>query len=181
MALAALTGAVVAVIGLTAWKKQLKGKTDYELARRYLRSVYKIRDALKYVRNPFISHTEMMLALKEEGKDSSSAINNKDSIRAVYVVRWKKVTEANSDLDVELKEAEVSWGKGAVEVQKDFQDCIKKLLISLRIFIEQRVTEPGKMEEIDNIIYDGGDGDEFNQAVQLATKKIEEYLKPHLR
>jgi hypothetical protein len=109
-ALAAGIGAVVAVVGLNAWKKQLKGKTDYELARRYLRAVYKIRDAIKFVRNPFISLGEMEQALKERGSNQSTS-DHKETSRAVYSVRWKKVTEAGSDLTLELREAEVSWGK----------------------------------------------------------------------
>jgi hypothetical protein len=43
--------AVVALLGLRTWKKQLKGRTDYELARRLLKSAYAVRDALQIVRH----------------------------------------------------------------------------------------------------------------------------------
>lgn len=56
---AAVTAAVVAVKGLRAWKKQLRGKTDYELARRCLKAVYRVRDGIRMVRNPLQSSEEI--------------------------------------------------------------------------------------------------------------------------
>jgi len=35
--LAAAGGLIVALLGLRTWKRQLKGKTEWDLARRYLR------------------------------------------------------------------------------------------------------------------------------------------------
>lgn len=84
-------GAMIAVVGVNAWKKQLKGSTEYELAKRYLKSVYKIRDAIKYVRNPFISIDEMAVALKDNGIENPDYSNDQQTNRAVYSVRWKKV------------------------------------------------------------------------------------------
>ena len=55
--LSALTAAIIAILGLQAWKKQLKGKTEYELAQKYLRAIYKIREAFAWVRNPYQSAT----------------------------------------------------------------------------------------------------------------------------
>ncbi len=174
--ISAATGAIVAVNGLTAWKKQLKGKTDYELARRYLRAVYKTRDAIRYTRNPFISGGEMLAALKEEGKNESLISDNKETNQAVYNARWKKVVEANSDLGVELIEAEVSWGKNAIDIQKDFQECLRDLFLNLK-----RLLREGEVDEsISNIIYEGGVGDEFNKKINAAVEKIENYLRPHL-
>jgi type IV secretory pathway VirB2 component (pilin) len=51
--LAAATAAVIGVLGLRTWKAQLKGKTEYETARSLLRCVYRVRDAMRVVRNPF--------------------------------------------------------------------------------------------------------------------------------
>lgn len=174
-AIAAIVGATTAALGLTAWKKQLKGKTDYELARRYLRAVYKIRDAIKFVRNPFIPIEEINAALKERGNDESPA-NHNESTRAVYSLRWKKVVEAGSDLDIELREAEISWGRGAVDIEKDFEGCINTLFVSLKMFAEFEDVPPER-----DIIYDSGEEDEYNKKLKAAMLKIENYLTPHLR
>ncbi|OQY20711.1 MAG: hypothetical protein B6I35_10155, partial [Anaerolineaceae bacterium 4572_32.2] len=63
--LAALVAATVAIMGLRTWRKQLRGKTEYELARRLLRSVYRVRDAIRIVRNPFISSAETVQSMRE--------------------------------------------------------------------------------------------------------------------
>ena len=64
--LAAITASVVAVLGLQAWKKQLKGKTEYELAQRLLRGVYRVRNAFADVRNPRKTDAEIAQAMREE-------------------------------------------------------------------------------------------------------------------
>ena len=174
---AIVAGAAIAIIGVNAWKKQLKGKTDYELARRYLKAVYKVRYAIKYVRNPFISSDEIFVALKESGLSDSDYDDRKKSNRAVYGKRWEKVTSSLSDLEVELLEAEVSWGPSALEVTTDFNNLRKKIFVSLKMFLEQRPLN----EEREDVIYDAGEDDAFNIEMKKAIEKIENFLKPHLK
>ncbi len=173
-ALAAATAAVIAVLGLNAWKKQLRGKNDYELARRYLRAVYKLRDAIRFVRNPFIPAEEINAALKDSNQEKERT-NREETSRAVYSVRWEKVTDAGSDLDVELREAEISWGQEALDVERDFEKCVQELFVALRMFV-QHDQQPDR-----DLIYDMGEQDEYNKKLKDAVAKIENYLAPHLR
>lgn len=170
------TGAIMAIIGINAWKKQLKGSTEYELARRYLKAAYKIREAIKYVRNPFITIDEMANAFKESGVEGVDYSDNRKTNRAVYSLRWKKVMEARTDLDVELLEAEVIWGKESVSITSEFNSQINKLYVSLKMFLEERTMNPDR-----EIIYDMGEQDAFNPEVNKAIEKIENFLKPHLK
>ncbi|NCS98971.1 hypothetical protein GW764_02170 [Candidatus Parcubacteria bacterium] len=169
-------GAFMAVVGINAWKKQLKGSTEYELARRYLKAVYKVRDAIKYVRNPFISVEEMTKAYEENNINDPDFSDNRKTNRAVYSVRWEKVIDARTDLDVELLEAEVIWGKKAIEVASNLNAQITKLYVSLKFFLEERKVKPDR-----DIIYDMGDEDKFNPELNKAIEEIEELLKPHLK
>ena len=181
---ALLIGAVVAVIGLNTWKKQLKGNADYELARRVLRSTYKLRDAIKYVRNPFISVEEQASAAKEVG---SEKVGGSQAIFDVYSVRWQKINTATSDLEAEGIEAEVLWGKPAVEVQKDFWDCVRKLYINLNYHLKARKDPEiyGRLaRDSRDIIYatdPANENDSFSLEIKAAVSKIEEFLKPHLK
>lgn len=52
-AMAAVTGATVAVIGLRSWRSKLRTDLDIELGRRLLRAVLSARDATREFRNPF--------------------------------------------------------------------------------------------------------------------------------
>ena len=83
---------VIAIMGLQTWKRQLKGNTEYELARRFLSAVYKIRDAISYIRNPFVSAGEIASALQEanieiDKSDSEYQVKRQN---ALYQKRWKK-------------------------------------------------------------------------------------------
>ena len=59
VAIAVAVGSYVAWKGLGAWKQQLKGRADHELARRILVLLYKYRDAIDGGRNPAIWGHEM--------------------------------------------------------------------------------------------------------------------------
>ena len=63
---AVLTAAIVAVRGLSSWQHQLRGKSEYELSRRILVSVFKYRDALKGVRHPAMWPNEMPYPPKDK-------------------------------------------------------------------------------------------------------------------
>ena len=55
LGLAAATTAVVAVIGLKNWSRELKGKAEFEIARNMIRATYKLRNELQICRSPFYS------------------------------------------------------------------------------------------------------------------------------
>jgi hypothetical protein len=170
--LAGCTAIYVGLAGLNAWKKQLRGKTEYELARRYLMSVYKIRESFEDFRNIAMTTSEINKALKEGGYPEN--YNNTNT--AVYTYRWKKVSEAWTNLFVELIEAEVFWGKEAKDIIKDLVDNRNKLQLSFYHYINNR---PYKDEE--DILFDSGENDNFNISVNLSISKIEDYLRKHLK
>lgn len=175
-ALAAAWGLVVAIIGLNAWKKQLKGKTDYELARRYLKALYKMRNAFSHVRNPWVPIGESMAALKEKGYTEADHSDNRKVNAAIYSRRWEKMMEASSDLDIESLEAEVSWGNEATGLLDEIYGLRGKLLSHINRLIEgQEEIRPDR-----EILYEV-EGDKFSLEVKGAIKKIVDYLRPHLK
>ena len=109
-AISAIIIAAFAIYGIREWKRQMKGKTNYEIARRYLKASLNLRNAILYVRNPFIPVSEMQEALKEHGLDSVEYSDHVKTNIAVYSRRWKKVQEAWTNLEAELLDAETSWG-----------------------------------------------------------------------
>lgn len=62
--IALIVSAIVAVPGINAWKEQITGKAEYELAHRLLRSVYQVRDAIRNVGTPILTSGEIAHALK---------------------------------------------------------------------------------------------------------------------
>lgn len=175
---AAVFAATVGARGLNAWKKQLKGKTDYDIARNYLKCVYKIREAIKNVRHPAMWASEISQAEKKYDLNDKSTYMG--SSKAVYTARFEKLTDAFTELETISFEAEISWGKEAQKVAFDLHQCANKLQLEVSKYLSER-TEPSKVDS--DIIYchPGNDNDVFSLKINAAIHKIEEYLKPHLK
>jgi hypothetical protein len=90
--LATVTATIIAYAGLQTWKKQLRANAEYDLARRVLIAVYKVKDAVNNCRI-FIDPREHL----EEAKKQHS-------------VQIAKVDDSTSNFAVELLEAEAVWG-----------------------------------------------------------------------
>lgn len=107
---AALTAAVVAVRGLSTWQHQLKGQSEYDLARRILVSVFKYRDALIGVRHPAMWANEMPYPSKEKADTMTQDQIRFYGIAEAYQARWDKVQEQRTSLYTDLLESEAIWG-----------------------------------------------------------------------
>ena len=187
--------AVIAIIGLQTWKKQLQGKTEYELARRLLRAVYKTRDAIKLVRNPFASASEIAAAVKEAGIDLDllDPEFHNQSQGALYQRRWKKIQEAISELDVEAFEAEVIWGKEVRDVLTPLRQQVGLLHSYVEMYLRnqnkpsRRIPNEEMIEKIDEVIYDFHDltdtksENAFSVKTTEAIMDIENYLRPRIK
>ncbi|MFA6542870.1 MAG: hypothetical protein WCS99_00490 [Limisphaerales bacterium] len=191
-ALAAAVGATVAARGLNAWKKQLRGKTDYELSRRLLRAVYKVRDSIPQVRSPMIFEGERDEAIGEAKLTPEALKENfaAQSSYAVYRKRWLKLSDAVRDLDAEIFEAEVSWGK-EIKVKCG---ALKKQLALLQWSIQMHLSQKQQptpsplskeqVTEVNRVLFDLSEEskpDSFTLEVNKAVEAVETLLQPHLK
>jgi hypothetical protein len=79
--LSAASAAVFAYLGLSAWRRELKGKSEYELAKEVLKSVYKVREAFKHVRRPGIYQYEY----PEEMRDHHGHLKKENDHAALHM------------------------------------------------------------------------------------------------
>jgi len=190
--LSALTAAIIAVLGLHTWKKQLKGKTEYELARKLLRAVYKVRDAIRLVRNAFMSAGEISQSLQEANIKTDQFAPRFDAISqgALYQRRWEKVQDALSELDLEAFEAEVIWGREVREKLKPLRKNVSTLLGKIQLYLEllktpHRDTSNERIvQELVRVIHEVSEDpskDSFTAEITGSVRQIEDYLKPHLK
>lgn len=189
--IAAGVAALVAAIGLSTWRTQLKGKTEYELARRTLRSVYRVRDEISRVRGPFISSGEVGVALTEAGIKDPKAPDGDRTAGAVYAKRWRGLTEAMSELEAESLEAEVLWGEEARAVQRGLRSCVGELYAAVTQHVRYEGSgrtwanlSPASLQRIDRVLYQTStdpEKDPFTGSVQQAVERAEAVLRPHLR
>jgi hypothetical protein len=171
IALATLSGVIIAGFGLSTWRKQLKGTYDYELARKTLFSVYKLRDALKYIRQPFLSAGEA----NKDDKDMPWE-------QSAYINRWKEVREALILLETNSLECEVVWGKGIPDARKSINPLIGQLNHAMIMYIRSITDKKWEndFQKFSNTLYEHDEHDEYNKKLTEEISKFENILKPHL-
>ena len=119
IAIAALTTALVAYSGLSKWKKELKGKVYFDIAREHIRATYKIRDEIEFARSPAIFSNEY-----PEGYDSFERDNTKkaDAYRYIYNNKIERVRTAVQSFDLTTLESEALWGKAIKEKSRKLRN-----------------------------------------------------------
>ena len=98
-------------------------------------------------------------------------------------IKETKQVETNYDIatikrEIELLDAETSWGVDAVNPSNTLIALTKKLFAALRMYLD------GNRKKIeDELIYNQGSAenpDDFSKEVIKAIEEIKEFLKPHL-
>ena len=181
--MAAIGGIAIAGLGLKTWSRQLRGHTEYELARRLLRAAYGVRDEIPRVRAPFMSVAEMNAAVEAAGAELEDPT---DPMRYAYGVhaRLRELQKAVTNLDVEVLEAEVLWGEGIRAACGE----LRRLCLHLSIDAEEHVRERLRPRD------DGTDDyvtrmqrvfatseDPFGASVKAAVQAIEDQVRPKLK
>lgn len=180
IALSAIFGVLSGSSWIDTSKKKMKGKLDYDIARKYLKGALKLRDNIKIVRNPFIPLEEIISALERDGLKYNQS-SEMDKNRSVYSARWNKVQDAWSNLEEILTESEVSWGEDAVKIQQDLDRLVKELRNVVWLFIRYPDTYQKKGEENDKLLYGSNDEkDEFAKKINIEIENIRTFLKKYL-
>lgn len=180
---ALIVGAYIAVRGLGEWKKQLKGNTEYDLARRTLIKTFKVRDAFQQVRNPFMS------LKKEEVEEDLIPAEQRE-----FQKRLEKLRADWTELYVEILETEALYG---VELRKIFEpliNCKSELesQIWLYFWIKGAYAGPGAtvddnpervMENREKVFQQSHKPakDEITKQLNSAISNVEDYFRPKLK
>lgn len=120
---ASLIAGYVGLKGLGTWRRQLTGNTEYELAKKLLRSVYELREAITSVRHPFMQYPRAPDMPEEELKKLSRREAEWRAMAQAYQKRWEVIPKAKLALDTALLEAEVVWGR---KIEK--AECFNQLI-----------------------------------------------------
>lgn len=184
--LSAVLATIFAYVGLNTWRKELKGKAEYQLAKDVLKSVYKVREAFKYVRHPAIFAYEY----PEEKRDySGMREGDYENIDYVYKKRWEKMTEAFEELEERHLEAQVEWGSKFQNVIVKLRTCRAELLVEIRRMLDekknpQRDKKPMEKEKARSILYENpgnSESDKFTPQIDAAVKEFEVWLRPYIK
>ncbi len=148
MALAAIATAIAAIIGvafgLRIWRKQLREKVEFDLARRILTSLNHFRTLVEQVRSGLISGNEypknddMLLFENEEPEIlEQRGERHRRTMLYVYRQRTRRVRKVSNNLWALIEEAEAFWGH-------DIRTRLRSLIVHWNILvaaIERRFSE----------------------------------------
>lgn len=182
--------AYVGIEGLKTWKRQLRGTSHHELARKALIELYKYRESVERARSPAMMGSEMELRPEDE-----AALNFREKVYlrkcSGYQKRFDTMTAARAPIHATLLESEALWGRELGELfkplftmQNDFFLYVEYWLMASdpREDEDYRRTYSDIIKGRPKIIFDklDKDGDEFRQRFNVYVSEIEQYLKPKL-
>lgn len=187
--LAAASAAIFAYLGLDAWRKELKGKAEYELAKDVLKSAYRVREAFKHVRNPAIFQYEYPPNMTDHHGHLKKE-HNYDGISHVYETRWKKMDDAFRELEEHHLAAQVEWGSEFQDVIMKLRSCRAELLVTIQQFIERKKNVyPGSQNTAEefakerSVLYHSGNDSKYDKLtpqIDEAVAEFEKWLRPHI-
>lgn len=184
----ALSTAIIALVGYNKWRKELKGKSEYEKAKEILKAVYKVRRGFSIVRNPAMYEYEY----PENLRGQPGILRGEDRYEAIahaYENRWKHLDEAFRELEDLNLDAIVEWGNEYAEVIVPLRECKAELLVCLQDHIrsekgpDREPTTAEEKAEKRSILYGLGPDskhDSFTPEIDKAISKFEDKLRKHI-
>jgi len=178
-AVVALAAAFAAWFGwqsVNAWQHERKGKDQYELSRRILRALYKVRGAFSYVRRPLLFFSEEENKLYTENQDAG--------LEMIFQENWDALKDAMIELETEMAEAEVIWGQEATQHIRSLRWSATRIHGAITDYFSY-VRRPGPKNEeyareLYKKIYVPTDDDPLSQEIAKTIKNIENQFKPFL-
>ena len=183
---AAVTTAYVAYTGVEKWKKELRGKADFDVARELAKSMYYLRNEIQYCRSPFYSMSEF----PENYKGSIGNHSPEEEGQAwahMFANRWDGVGDAIEDFETATLEAEALWGAAI----REKTGAIRKLVAELRSSIEAVISDKYSggqnfkdkefgEQMMANIAATSTEENAFSQRMEKAISDLESELRPYL-
>ncbi|WP_448309539.1 hypothetical protein [Pantoea sp. PGP6] len=190
LTLTAITGAYVALKGLSTWKRQISGQANYNLSKNLLVNLYKYRDIISSIRHPAMSGRELNQSSQEEVANMSASQIRFHNTHKAYEARWKRISEVRPEIYANIIEAEALWGD---EISKLWDEVTKKetdLLIALRDYLDYINPEIDRFDKehlksehrnVRRIVFEGGDDDTFKSEFDARLDEITKYIKKIIR
>ncbi len=172
---------VLGAIGLTAWKRQLKGTSEYELARKAILLTYEIQQLIQSVRDP-------LLQLNKEEVEAGRRLEEEQRI---YNNRMQELFLKWAKLQTIRLETKVIWSDEAHDSFNEIEQRIHDLkgAIWLHFWMKGAYAGPGvtvdnspeRVAENDKVVYFISEDDEFTLKVKNSVKQVESFFKNKVR
>lgn len=187
VSLAAVTTAIVAVIGVNSWRKELKGSSEFQTARNLIKSVYRLRDAIYDARSPLIRSSEFPPEYNLNNHKTKN--DNADAYAHVFNNRWEFVAKAVQEFDVASLEAEALWFKESSNRTSELRQCLVEIRASTESFVSNAASGNQDFESdkkfgksVRENVFSSRDSkdNKMNIKINNSIESIEEFLKSYI-
>jgi hypothetical protein len=171
---------VLGILGLNTWRRQLRGTSRYDVARRAVLHAYKVQEAMEIVRNPSMS-------LPKKDVDEGGQVSTE---MKVYEARMGTLQERRAELKTVMFEARVLWGKEVDNCYKPLEQVIRNLRseIWLHFWMKGAYAGPGatvdnnpaRVKANDQVVYQVSDDDDFSMKVEAAVQQVVSFFEKHI-
>jgi hypothetical protein len=178
VALASILAPVLGVVGFRSWKRELTGKTKYNSAHKILLCLYRIRDRVDIIRNPFFDaseyyHTSIMNC------DVSLSKNAFRQEAHAYNNRLKPLRELYDEFHLLALEAEALWPSNVRQLFGDVVKQLSKLFITARTYYDREQRDDA-LENIYKIVVHHDKDDDYKTTLEAHINSVECFFKPYL-
>jgi hypothetical protein len=180
--------ALIAYLGLSKWRQELRGKADFEAARNLIRAAYKLREQIQDSRAPLVRANEF-----PESYDSGASTPSDEAgaWAHVYRNRMRPVSEALQEFDAHTLEAEALWGASVRKSAEALRQCVADLYGAVDGVVgdkqsggeDFKKSDPQFGPSMRSTVHGNRNDDKnaFNQKLAAALQGIEKELRPHLK
>jgi len=172
---------IIGALGLSTWRRQLRGTSEYELAKKAILKAYEVQQALQTVRT-------RMLHLSKEEVEAGRMLEEEQRI---YSERMNHLNEKWAELQTIRLETKVVWSDDAHscfnEIQKRIGDL--KGAVWLHFWMKGAYAGPGatvdnnpdRVNENNKIVYFDSDDDEFSAKIIESINEVERFFGSKVR
>jgi hypothetical protein len=182
-----------AIYGVNEWRRQLKGRREYELAEEVLTLVYDCRERLRSIRSPF-SHTGEGSTRKTDPKETSEQT---ELLNRAYIIfeRYEQHRDVFSGLFALRYRFMAVFGQESAKPLEGFRQSLNEVFVSAnmlptywlrqgRVQMEEEEFERHlkEMHEHESIFWGTlSERDHFNEKVEVIVSEIENVCSKIIR
>ena len=188
LATASIATVFIALEGLHTWRRELRGKAHFEVARGLIYSTYDLRNKIESCRSRFIAAQEFPKDYYDVKGDPTPE-NQAKGYAYVYRNRWQPILDSLKEFDAQSLEAEALWGADIKSKTDNFRRCSTTLFVAIEAFIENeqsggRIFESDKpfgIEMRKKVSAHGYDDDNMlSKKIVETIGEIEDKIRPYL-
>ena len=192
LGLSALITAVAAAFGIDAWRRRMRGATEYKVALKTLEAVFSLRQTIEEARKRAGLRPDRSRVLHDPDEDGEAAVM---LAAQAYRERMTQVAAARESLLQAQPEAFALWGERAQDALLAIHEAVEDLQITCERYFDaelDRVRHPrdgGAAEpDIDTLVMkrilysipDVRGKDPFGERLSRAVMRAEEFFRDRL-